>query len=209
MQSRINLPAPDAAPLGAAGTVLNVPQGADIFSQGDACDVFFRVVSGAVRICRYLGDGRRLIDAFYGEEEFFGLSLDEARLFSAEALNDCVLVSYRRSAVLAQAETDVVLARQLFHIAMQGQARARRHALLLSRRSAGEKMAGFLLQQAAGGRDITLAMTRQDIGDYLGLTIETVSRSLHQFERQGLITISGNRGLCLTARAALEQLAAS
>ena len=53
MQSRINLPAPDAAPLGAAGTVLNVPQGADIFSQGDACDVFFRVVSGAVRICRY------------------------------------------------------------------------------------------------------------------------------------------------------------
>ena len=150
MQSRINLPAPDAAPLGAAGTVLNVPQGADIFSQGDACDAFFRIVSGTVRICRYLGDGRRLIDAFYGEEEFFGLTLDEARLFSAEALNDCVLVSYRRSAVLAQAETDGTLARQLFHIAMQGQARARRHALLLSRRSAGEKMAGFLLHQAAG-----------------------------------------------------------
>ena len=102
MQSHINLPAPDVAPLGAAGTVLNVPQGADIFSQGDACDGFFRVVSGAVRVCRYLGDGRRLIDAFHGEEEFFGLSLDEARLFSAEALTDCVLVSYRRSAVLAR-----------------------------------------------------------------------------------------------------------
>ncbi len=209
MYSRINLPAPDAAPLGAAGTVLNVPQGADIFSQGDACDVFFRLVSGAVRICRYLGDGCRLIDDFYGEEDFFGLTLDDARLFSAEAVTDCVLVSYRRGAVLALAETDGALALQLFHIAMQGQARARRHALLLSRRSAGEKIAGFLLQQADGGREITLAMPRQDIGDYLGLTIETVSRSLHQFERQGLVTINGNRGLCLTAPAVLEQLAAS
>ena len=213
MTSRSNpMPMPDPGRLSAPGTGLAVPRGREIFAQGGESDAFFKVVSGVVRICRFLGDGRRQIDSFHAEGDIFGLALDGARDFTAEAVNDCVLVAYRRSTVLAQAQKDGALAHQLFHLAMQALDRARTHGLLLGRRAAAEKMAGFLLDQAAAsadGRTVILAMTRQDIGDYLGLTIETVSRSLHQFERQHLIALSGNRDLRITGRAALEIIAAT
>ena len=81
---------------------------------------------------------------------------------------------------------------------MHNMAQAQTHSLLLGRRGAAEKVASFILEWAeryAGNSVVHLAMTRQDIADYLGLTIETVSRSLSQFERDGVIALPGTRQL--------------
>ena len=109
------------------------------------------------------------------------------------------------------AQKDQTVSRQLLQYAMQNMAQAQAHALLLARRGAAEKVASFLLDwQARSNTEgvIHLAMSRQEIGDYLALTIETVSRSLSQFERDGLIAMPNTRELRLLNTEALEDLAA-
>ena len=195
--------------MGTVGAVVRFAEGHEIFAEGDAPEAFFKVVTGVVRVCKFLSDGRRQIEAFHVAGEIFGLELGEERLLCAEAVSDCTLVSYRSIETLAQNDENIT--RQLFRYAMQNLAHAQGHSLLLGRRGASEKMASFLLSQAehsADGRTVTLAMTRQDIADYLGLTIETVSRSLSLFERKGVIALANTRELRLENVEALEDLAA-
>jgi CRP/FNR family nitrogen fixation transcriptional regulator len=195
-------------PLRAAGTVVHFAEGREIFAEGDASEVFFKVISGVVRICKFLNDGRRQIEAFHVEGDVFGFELGPAYMLSAEAVSDCTLVSYRRRGVESLAQKDQTVTRQLFQYAMQGLARAQEHSLLLGRRGAAEKVASFLLGWAsAGQRVVILAMTRQDIADYLGLTIETVSRTLSQFERDGIIALPNVRQIQIENIEALEDLA--
>jgi CRP/FNR family nitrogen fixation transcriptional regulator len=198
-------------PLHAAGTVVQVPEGREIFAEGDDSDVFYRVISGVVRSCRFLSDGRRQIAAFHTAGEVFGFELDEARQLAAEAVGDCALICYRRRSIEAMARKDEKISRQLLQYAMQNMMQARGHSLLLARRGAAEKVAAFLLDwQARSSRKnvIHLAMTRQEIADYLALTIETVSRSLSQLERDGVIALPNTRELRLLNTEALERMAA-
>lgn len=198
-------------PLKTAGTVIQFGEGQEIFAEGADADVFYRVVSGVARVCKFLSDGRRQIEAFHGAGDVFGFELGGERSLSAEAVSDCTLASYRRRSVEAMARKDDTIAREMFHYAMQNLAHAQTHSLLLGRRGAAEKMATFLLEQAersSDGRTVSLAMTRQDIADYLGLTIETVSRSLSQFERRGVIALTNTREVRLKNVEALEDLAA-
>jgi CRP/FNR family nitrogen fixation transcriptional regulator len=173
--------------------------------------VFYKVVSGVVRICKFLSDGRRQIAAFHMAGEIFGFELGEERQFAAEAVSDCTLVCYRRRGIEIMAQKDQTVSRQLLQYAMQNLAQAQSHALLLARRGAAEKVASFLLDwQVRSNRQgvVHLAMSRQEIGDYLALTIETVSRSLSQFERDGVIAMPNSRELRLLDTEALEALAA-
>jgi CRP/FNR family nitrogen fixation transcriptional regulator len=198
-------------PLRTAGTVVQVAEGCEVFAEGEEPDVFFKVVSGVVRVCKFLSDGRRQIEAFHVAGEVFGFELGNERILTAEAVSDCTLVSYRRRSVETLAQKDESISRQLFQYAMQNLAHAQGHSLLLGRRGAAEKVASFLLGQAAHSADkrvVNLAMTRQDIADYLGLTIETVSRSFSQFERDGVIGLANTREVRLKNIAALEDLAA-
>jgi CRP/FNR family nitrogen fixation transcriptional regulator len=198
-------------PLRTAGTVVQVAEGREVFAEGEEPDVFFKVVSGVVRVCKFLSDGRRQIEAFHVAGEVFGFELGGERMLSAEAVSDCTLVSYRRRSVETLAQKDESISRQLFQYAMQNLAHAQGHSLLLGRRGAAEKVASFLLGQAVHSADkriVNLAMTRQDIADYLGLTIETVSRSFSQFERDGVIALANTREVRLKNIAALEDLAA-
>ena len=197
-------------PLRAAGTVVQVAAGCEIFAEGDVTDVFYKVISGVVRVCKFLNDGRRQIEAFHMEGEVFGFAMGGEHVLSAEAVNDCTLVSYRRRSVESLAQTDGNVSRQMFQFAMQNLAQAQTHSLLLGRRGAAEKVAAFLLSwsEHAGSRTVHLAMTRQDIADYLGLTIESVSRSLSQMERDGLIALPNTREVRLSNVEALEDLAA-
>jgi CRP/FNR family nitrogen fixation transcriptional regulator len=197
--------------LGAAGTVIHVSEGGEIAAQGEPADEFFRVLSGVVLVCKFLKDGRRLIESFHLPGECFGLESGSEYPFSAKAVSDCTLVSYRRRTIETLAQKDDGLSRQLLALASDSLAEARRHALLLARRGAAEKMAGFLLAlwaRLGRRRSFTLAMTRQDIGDYLGLTIETVSRTLSLLERQGVIALANFREVQLKNVDALEDLAA-
>jgi CRP/FNR family nitrogen fixation transcriptional regulator len=198
-------------PLRTAGTVIHVGQGREIFAEGDDTDVFYKVVSGVVRACKFLSDGRRQIEAFHVAGALFGFELGDERLMSAEAVTDCTLISYRRNSVQILAQKDQTVSHQLFQYAMQNMAQAQSHSLLLGRRGAAEKVATFLLDWAKHSDDrrvLHLAMTRQDIADYLGLTIETVSRSLTQFERDGVIALPCARQVKILNTDILEDLAA-
>jgi len=198
-------------PLRTAGTVVYIAEGREIFAEGGDTDVFYKVVSGVVRVCKFLSDGRRQIAAFHVAGYVFGIELGTDREMSAEAVSDCTLVVYRRRSVEQLASKDETISRQMFQIVMQNLAQATGHSLLLARRGAAEKVAAFLLdwQFRSGEKNVIhLAMTRQEIADYLGLTIETVSRSLSQFERDGVIALRNTRDVCILNTDALEDLAA-
>lgn len=195
----------------AVGTVQNLAQDREIFAEGDGAEHFYKVVSGVVRTCKFLMDGRRQIDGFHVAGDIFGFEPGAQHLLSAEAVTDCTLIAYRKQKMDAFADSDKLLSQDLLAFAMRGMAKAQHHSLLLGRRGAVEKVAGFLLDWARGSanqRVVSLAMTRQDIADYLNLTIETVSRTLSQLERDNVIQLPSARQIRLKNLEALEDLAA-
>lgn len=195
----------------APGTVQHFVQDRQIFADGDPADHFYRVVSGVVRACKFLNDGRRQIEAFHVAGDVFGLEAGLTYSISAEAVSDSTVVAFRHKAAMALAQKDLALSSQLMTAVTRALSHARSHALLLGRRGAVEKVASFLNEWAAHSASagiIHLAMTRQDIADYLGLTIETVSRTLTQLERDRIIALPNTRQIRLCNRTALEDLAA-
>jgi CRP/FNR family nitrogen fixation transcriptional regulator len=193
------------------GPVTTFARDQEIFGQGDDTEVFYRVAFGVVRTCKFLSDGRRQIEAFLTEGDLFGLETGPTHACAAEAVTDCGLVSYRRRAVESSAARDERVLGQLYRHALTRLDQAREHALVLGRRSAFEKVAAFLLEWTERSKSralITLAMTRQDIGDYLGLTIETVSRTLSEMERDGILAIPSPRQIKIKDLAALQDLCA-
>jgi CRP/FNR family nitrogen fixation transcriptional regulator len=193
----------------AKSPTLNFTANQEIYAEGDDTKVFYRVVSGVVRICRFLSDGRRQIDAFYGEGEVFGFDLAATRSFSAEAVTDCVVRCYQQVKLTNDKEGATAVPQQLFSYAMGRLAKAQEHAMVLSRRSALERVAAFLVEWAKTSRRkdiVSLAMSRTDIGDYLGLTIETVSRTLSHLERENYIALPTARQIEIKNVAALEEL---
>jgi CRP/FNR family nitrogen fixation transcriptional regulator len=194
---------------GLAGTLTNVPQDHGLYGEGDAATLFYKVVSGVVRTCKFLGDGRRQVDAFYVAGEVFGIESGGAYRLSAEAVSDCTLIAYRRRSLDSLSGRNETIARYLFQFALQNTARAQDHALLLGHRSALEKLASFLLHWARHSAQqviVTLEMSRQDIADFLGLTIETVSRTLSKLEKDGIIKMSAARSIHLRNPGALSTL---
>lgn len=203
LNSDIGQPAP-------IGAVQHFAQDREIFSEGTDAEYYYKIVSGVVRTCKFLVDGRRQIDAFYTAGDIFGYEPEAAHRFSAEAVTNCTMVAYRKNKPGAVTSSDGPLSQELLRFAMGGMARAQAHSLLLGRRSALEKVAGFLMDWAEKSPDhqvVNLAMTRQDIADYLGLTIETVSRTLTQLERDKMIELPSARLIRLRNPDALEDLA--
>ncbi len=193
------------------GQVLHFAPDAEIYGDGDENASFYKVLSGVARTCKFRSDGRRQIDAFHLPGEIFGFDAGTRHRLSAEAVSDCVVVAYRWRAVEAPGEIDDRLAAQFFGYAMQNLQRAQEHSLLLGRRSASQKVAAFLVEmgdRAACDHIIDLAMARQDIADYLGLTIETVSRTLSNLERDAIISLPAARRVCVKNAQALRRLSA-
>jgi CRP/FNR family nitrogen fixation transcriptional regulator len=191
------------------GPVLYFAANSEIYCEGDENKSYYKVVSGVVRTCKFLNDGRRQIDAFYVAGDVFGIEAGSEYRLSAEAVADCTVISYRRRNLETMAAADGRLAQHFFSYAMQCLERAQKHSLLLGRRGAAEKLAVFLLEMAdrsPGDEVIDLAMSRQDIADYLGLTIETVSRTLSQLERDAVIALPTARRIRLKNRMALRHL---
>ena len=192
-----------------AGSVLDFVQNRVIYGEGDDANSFYKVALGVVRTCRFLSDGRRQIDAFYVAGDVFGLEAGAEHSFSAEAVTGSSIVSYRRRDLAALTANNEGFSQQLFTYAMQRLARAQEHAVLLGRRSAVEKVAAFLIDWAAYSPETTiiaLEMTRQDIADYLGLTVETVSRTFSYLERKALIERPSARQIKLKDRKRLRDL---
>ena len=161
-----------------------------------------------MRTYKVLNDGRRQVGAFYLPGDVFGLEIGEEHTFSAEAITDCSVLVVKRSVLIAQAARNNSVARDLWAATAQELRRTQEHLLLLIK-NAQERVAAFLLEMAdrspAGGA-IELPMSRQDIADYLGLTIETVSRTLTFFETAAAIELPRSRRIVLRNRSALNKL---
>jgi CRP/FNR family nitrogen fixation transcriptional regulator len=177
------------------GTTRSFCKDEEIFAEGDRAAFFYKVVSGAVRTSKLLSDGRRQIDAFHLPGDIFGIETGDEHRFGAEALGDVTVVTYRRCSLETLSLSHGAFSQQVVAAMMRSLERAQNHMLLLGRKTAMEKIATFLLDLASRMADdsIDLPMSRTDIADHLGLTIETVSRSLTQLERKGVIELPAHR----------------
>jgi CRP-like cAMP-binding protein len=191
------------------GTVVTLSREQPLFFAGDPADCYFKVVKGAVRSCKLLADGRRHIGDFFLAGDFIGLDADETYPCTAEAVTDAVLIRYARRKVDALAAAEPQVARSLVEIMRDGLLAARERMAVLGHMTARERIASFLLDLADRSSDarIELPMTRTDIGDYLGLTMETVSRTISQLRNEGIIKQRGVHAVAIVNRPALERAA--
>jgi CRP/FNR family nitrogen fixation transcriptional regulator len=193
------------------GACMPFARNAEIYAEDEPAEYLYVVAKGAVRSYKLLSDGRRQIEAFYLPGDLFGIEAGEKHRFSAEAISGSTIWVVKRSVVDRIARRDSAVSRELWMLAAQHLERAQDHLLLLARHKAHERMAAFLLEMAkrsgsAAQGEIELPMPRQDIADYLGLTIETVSRTLSEMVNAGTISLRSTRRILLRDRAALERL---
>lgn len=182
----------------------------EIYGEGEPAEFVYKMVSGVIRTHKLLSDGRRQVGAFHFPGDLFGCERGGAHRLTAEAVTDAAVVVYRRRSCEALAARDAAVACRLWALAARDLDRAEEHLLLLGRKTAVERVAAFLLQMAArspAGGSIELPMTRRDIADYLGLTIETVSRAFSQLQSAGALHRSGARRVQVRDPAALREMA--
>jgi CRP/FNR family nitrogen fixation transcriptional regulator len=171
----------------------------EIYAQGERADGLYRVAFGAVRIYRLNSDGRRQVVAFHLAGEMFGLEAGTSRSFFADALVQTGLTSVSRGDDVSP---------DLLMLALRSMIRAQEHLLVICRQSAVEKLIAFLLDMS-DRQDRTdhldLPMSRTDIGEYLGMSIETVSRSFSKLRDEGLLRLHGARSVELLDMKALRR----
>jgi CRP/FNR family nitrogen fixation transcriptional regulator len=186
-------------------------RGTEIFGEAEPADYVYQVVEGAVRSYKLLSDGRRQIGAFHLVGDIFGLENGAAHRFTAEAIVDTTVRLARRVNLECVARADALVARDLLSMTTSNLQHAENHMLLLGRKTSLERVAAFLLEMdgrltAAGV--MALPMSRRDIADYLGLTLETVSRALSSLHAKGLLDFLGQtqRQIVLRNRSELAKL---
>ncbi len=202
----------DVPALSKLGIVVRFGRHETIFNQGDEAKYSYRLVSGAVRHSKFLVNGRRQIADFSLPGEYFGFQNDCEHSLTAEALSDVVVVRYPRSHVERLGEEVADVRRELMLNLRRELMMAQEHLVMLGRQSAKERVASFIVAlanrvDAGNGDTITLPMGRQDIADYLGLTIETVCRAISDLKQCGVIKVPNRHELVLLRLDVLEALA--
>jgi CRP/FNR family nitrogen fixation transcriptional regulator len=181
----------------------------EIYGEDEPSDYVYQIIRGSVRSYKLLSDGRRQIGAFYLPGDVFGLESGPAHRLTAEAIVDTSVRLVKRRCLEEAAGIAIQVARSLWSMTAGELRHAEDHMLLLGRKSAMERVASFLLEM---DRRLTvtgmmaLPMCRRDIGDYLGLTLETVSRALSQLHTEGVIGFSGARQIVLRNRQRLRNM---
>jgi len=188
--------------------------GAPIFDEGETADYRFNVISGSVKIYKLMSDGRRQIVGFLFPGDFLGLSQSDTYAYSAESITSAELCRFPRARLEDLVNRIPVLERRFLGVAVNELAVAQDQMLLLGRKTAMEKVASFLLMLSKRARErgqaenpIFMPMTRSDLGDYLGLTMETVSRAMSQLKADGVISQLPGSKLSLQDFDALRDLA--
>jgi CRP-like cAMP-binding protein len=192
------------------GTVIILRRDQALFFEGDPAQHCFKVISGAVRSCKLLADGRRHVNQFMLPGDFVGLESDGTYRFTVEAVNDATLMRYPRRVLDQLVEQQPRLGKRLLGMLCEDLSAAQAQMLLLGRKSAVERLASFLLSMSArnGESDcVELPMTRSDIADHLGLTIETVSRIFSQLKGRGVIQLKASSAVVIRRRHELEDIA--
>jgi CRP/FNR family transcriptional regulator, nitrogen fixation regulation protein len=189
----------------------NYRKGTEIYGEKEPAAYVYQVTAGAVRSYKLLSDGRRQIGAFHLVGDVFGLENGSFHRFTAEAIVDTAVRLIRRCSLERVAEADVGIAHDLLYMTNDNLQHAEDHMLLLGRKTSLERVVAFLLEMdrrltAAG--IMVLPMCRRDIADYLGLTLETVSRALSKLHEDGILGFLGKnqRQIILLDRQQLANL---
>lgn len=195
-----------------AGPSTGYEAGETVVFEGDRAANVFSLTEGLLRLSKLLPDGRRQIAGFLFPGDFLGITMEEEHAFTAEAVAPSVLCRFPRRQFDAFVVEHPELERRLYAVAAHELAAARQQLVLLGRKTATERVASFLLMLASrcradGGDEIELPMSRADIGDYLGLRIETVSREITALKAARVIQLTGRQSFRVIDRDRLEQLA--
>ncbi|MGI9450295.1 MAG: helix-turn-helix domain-containing protein [Geminicoccaceae bacterium] len=195
-------------------SIRTVPGKVVVYCQGEPSDHVYEVIEGVVKLYMLTADGRLQITGFAYPGQILALDADSHYVTTAEAVTQAKLCQYPRAKFERVIDEHPQLARQLFSIVVQDLSVARSQMLLLGRKSATERLASFLLdlseRNAARSEDpdlIELPMSRGDISDYLGLTIETVSRTMTKLRRLGVLDLNQHRRVAIRDRARLSEMA--
>jgi CRP/FNR family nitrogen fixation transcriptional regulator len=170
-------------------------KGAEIYGEKEPAEYVYQVKTGAVRSYKLLTDGRRQIGAFHLVGDIFGLENGSVHRFTADAVVKTTVRLIKRQSLEAVAENDAVVTRNLLSMTTSNLEHAENHMLLLGRKTSLERVAAFLIEMDArltATGVVALPMSRRDIADYLGLTLETVSRALSQLQRTGVLAFIGH-----------------
>ena len=194
------------------GVTIQAAAGQTIVLEGDPCSHCFRVLTGAVRLHKGTADGRRQLIDFLVAGDCFGL-IGSHHSYGVEAITQSTLVKASRATLAAAVREQPEIAERLIERAAAELARAHEHMLLLGRKNAQEKVASLLVDLARRlGADQTrpafrLPISRQEMADQLGLTIETVSRTMTRLKQEGFIALPTSHDVVLTRPAQLAELA--
>ncbi|MEM6375413.1 MAG: helix-turn-helix domain-containing protein [Pseudomonadota bacterium] len=194
----------------AQATTTRIQAGSYLFYEGDAVERLYEVVSGVLRLTRLLEDGRRQVIAFGYPGDIIGFPAGSCHHTDCDAITDATLRCYRSSA-LETGDGDPELHAKLLRAALAEISAMQDHFMMLGRKSAAERVASFLCalterngQQIGAYQQITLPMSRADIADFLGLTIETVSRCFTALRKSGTIALDGSQKVIVLNEAALQ-----
>lgn len=193
-----------------ASVPMNFGRNAEIYAEDETAGYVYKLISGVVRISKLLPDGRRQISAFHLPGDMFGFEVGDLHHASAEAVVPVKLVAFKWHSLLG-ATVSSGLVHELLNRTMIGLRQTQDHLLLLGRKNALERLAAFLLELAErSGEDsvLDLAMPRHDIADYLGLTLETVSRMFAELKESGTIRLESARRVHMVDMAKLKAMAA-
>jgi CRP/FNR family transcriptional regulator len=179
-------------------------------AEGDQATAFFNITSGTARLYKLMPDGRRQITGFANGGNFLGLAVSHGYAFSAEAVDTVRYCRFPRAGLRALMRDFPLLEERLLRIASTELVAAQEQMLLLGRKSARERVASFLVTRsriATSPARFVLPMGRGDIADYLGLTIETVVRTLKKLRDDGMIEVVNTLDVAIREPAALQRLA--
>ena len=193
------------------GSHIHIVQNQTIFSQGEPVNHAYKIVSGVVRLCKHLPDGRRQIAQFLFPGDYFSFITIGDHGFSAEAVVDLTLLSFPQKHVERLCQENPNLRVRLFELLSQRVHDIQNHLTMIGRQTAKERVAAFLLlladRMSSDGALVNVPMNRQDIADYLSLTMETVSRTLSRLKATRIISVPNLHQLELRNSAALYTLA--
>ena len=205
--------------LSAAAIVMTVARGRRFIEEGDAAAHFYTITDGTARLFKTLPDARQQITSFAGRGDFLGLAFGPVYSCSAEAVDEVRLCRFSRARLHELTADFPTLERRLLSIVSNELVLAQEQMLLLGRKLARERLASFLILRArktGGGRapangpiPVSLPMRRADIADYLGVTIETISRSFTAFKHEGLIAIGSAHQVVILDLARLDACASA
>jgi CRP-like cAMP-binding protein len=202
----------DKPELAAVAPLVRLARRTTIYSRGDEAHHCYKVVEGAVRLTRILMDGHRQVLEILLPNDSFGIETTGHYATNAEAIGEVVLLRCPRACITRLNEESPRMRRSLMAMLSRGLTAAQDHVMMLGHQGAKARLASFLLRLmetgAEGeGKPLELPVGRQDLADYLGLTIETTCRTLTDFKQAGMITIPNRHQIIIRKSAALRALA--